>query len=110
MNHSKIDKIKDWAQNHEVVPPQAAWHRIEAQLNRDRLNKMNKKAQALRLFLSIAASFALMFIFISVIYIESNRVQLVEKGQLEDIQWLEDQSDYFYSIRNARKANKIFTP
>ena len=104
-NHSKI---RSMAENHEVQPPAFLWNKVEDKLKAAKLSRKRRQVKKLYFFTSIAAGFLILFGVFSFIYIESLRPQIVEKGKVESWEHLKKETDYFYSIKNARISHKYF--
>ena len=102
------DKIKQQADAFKMKAPEGGWERIESRLTAQKLSERKKKARILRFISTVAASAALVIAFFSIVYMESSKPQVIPKAQVENWEDLNDGSDYFYSVQNARRSNGLF--
>ncbi len=103
------NKIRSWADNHEISPSDEAWQKVQQRLNNDKLNRKKRRVRKIYFFSTIAASLLFLMTFISVIYLESKSAQYVEKGQVESWEELSGDSDYFYNIEYVHDSYKYVT-
>lgn len=110
MSHTEnYTKHRNSARNHKVEPPAHVWDRLESRLDSDaRLDKLYKARLRMRFLSGIAAGIILMLAFAGYFYLNSPVRHLSERGELESLEELHASTDYFYSVKNARKAQSRF--
>lgn len=101
------EHIKSLGKKMTFDPPREAWNRIQHKLKKEKRDKKRKLYLGIRTWLSIAASISIIIASFTLIYIESQAPQKINKSYAVRLLDLEETDDYFYSIQNARKNNKI---
>lgn len=104
------DKIREIANDIKVAPPEMAWNKINDKLNNSKKIAKRKKSNRIKFWLSIAASLMVIFTCISVIYFESQKPPIYDKGKVASWEELTVDESFIYSVEQARDLNKHYNP